>query len=503
MYIYNYLTANMAACRKKVQYGCFSLLFIVMFSASSCQTNTKTVTDWDRIEEFLDKGELRLVEQITDHLKKGFTLGSKDYYIADSLEQIARRVALDFSLDEQEVNKQLRQKIGEYSQSDKQLWEGNNLLEGRMINGEKRYFKRAVSNLVLLLAHHQGDNLVKSAGLINEDLAEFCKAQSKGVIKESAKERRPVNPVKMKVSYQVTVDPDVVRAGEVIRCWMPWPKESCDRQGAVKLLNVSAENYQIAPDSVGQRSIYMEQIAQKGKPAIFQYQFEYVYKGYYCNVYDLAIAPYDTQAALYKRYTSTYPPHIVFSDDIRNLTDSLTRGETDPREQVRLIYYWIDKHIPWAGALEYSIIPNIPEYVLTNQKGDCGMQTLLFMTMARYKGIPVKWQSGWMMHPGNVNLHDWCEVYYEGIGWVPLDMSFGLQKSDNKKVKEFYVSGLDAYRLVVNDNIGAAFSPSKQFFRSEPWDFQRGEVEWDGGNVYFNQWHYHMDVEYQEGIRLD
>jgi len=100
------------------------------------------------------------------------------------------------------------------------------------------------------------------------------------------------------------------------------------------------------------------------------------------------------------------------------------------------------------------------------------------------------------MHPHEVNLHDWCEVYYDGIGWVPLDMSFNLQKSDNLSEKEFYISGIDAYRLIINDGIGSRLVPGKKFPRSEPFDFQRGEVEWRGGNLYFDQWDYHMNVEY-------
>jgi hypothetical protein len=32
--------------------------------------------------------------------------------------------------------------------------------------------------------------------------------------------------------------------------------------------------------------------------------------------------------------------------------------------------------------------------------------------------------------------------------------------------------------------------------RSEPVDFQRGEVEWRGGNLYFDKWDYHMEVSY-------
>jgi hypothetical protein len=124
------------------------------------------------------------------------------------------------------------------------------------------------------------------------------------------------------------------------------------------------------------------------------------------------------------------------------------------------------------------------------------MQTLLFMSMARCAGIPCKWQSGWMLHPGAENLHDWCEVYYEGIGWVPLDQSFGLQKSENLKIKEFYISGIDEFRLIINDDFSSELKPKKQYYRSEPIDFQRGELEWKEGNIYFNHWNYHMDITY-------
>ena len=143
-------------------------------------------------------------------------------------------------------------------------------------------------------------------------------------------------------------------------------------------------------------------------------------------------------------------------------------------------------------------MPDIPGFVMENRHGDCGMQTLLFMTLARYAGIPVKWQSGWMLHPGAVNLHDWCEVWYEGYGWVPLDQSFGLQDSPEPQVRDYYISGIDAYRLIVNDDISQPFSPVKKFYRSEPYDFQRGEVEWKGGNLYFDKWTWHMEVSYDK-----
>jgi transglutaminase-like putative cysteine protease len=141
-------------------------------------------------------------------------------------------------------------------------------------------------------------------------------------------------------------------------------------------------------------------------------------------------------------------------------------------------------------------MPNIPEYVYVNHRGDCGMQTLLFISMLRYKGIPARWQSGWMVPPGDENLHDWCEVWYEGTGWVPVDISYNLQNSDNKKLRQFYLSGIDSYRMIINDGISGSFYPEKKYLRSDPYDFQRGEVEWKDGNIYYDKWDYKMEIEY-------
>ena len=152
------------------------------------------------------------------------------------------------------------------------------------------------------------------------------------------------------------------------------------------------------------------------------------------------------------------------------------------------------------------------QYVIDNKHGDCGQVGLLFITMARYAGIPAKWQSGWMLHPGDVNLHDWAEAYYEGIGWVPVDQSFGhvydraymkdaANEEEGRKAAEanddvyhFYTRGLDAYRYIVNDDYSGDFFPAKIHPRSETVDFQRGEVEWKGENLYFGRWKYKMEV---------
>ena len=76
-----------------------------------------------------------------------------------------------------------------------------------------------------------------------------------------------------------------------------------------------------------------------------------------------------------------------------------------------------------------------------------------------------------------------------------MDSSFGLQawgKNDDERL--FFFGGQDAYHLTINNDFGRPLSPEKMHLRSETVDFQRGEVEWRGGNLYFDQWDYAFTV---------
>ena len=57
----------------------------------------------------------------------------------------------------------------------------------------------------------------------------------------------------------------------------------------------------------------------------------------------------------------------------------------------------------------------------------------------------------------------------------------------------FYLGGLDAWRVAFNSDYGQRFVPAKHAFRSDNVDSQRGEVEWSGGNLYYDQWNYSFD----------
>lgn len=477
---------------KNTRYNAILILSLLCFS---CTTKPDCIKLNKLIHEEFNKGNFEKVMNMADSIRGHCPDLPEVIEKADSLADMAHRIELDFTFTEEEVIKQLETRLGPFSIEDRKTWEEKGWLEFRLIDGEKKYFKRTISNLGLLRLFHEN-----RSGWLQENARDpaliFRLRHTAEVIKAAGRNQKPLMPVNMKVDYTITVDADAVPDGEIIRCWLPWPKSTHPRQEKVDLIDISSPQFSFAPDTAIHGSVYMEATARKGLPTLFKVSFRYQSSAEYFNPESIEPLPYDRYSRLHLRYTSEHAPQITFSDNVRRLADSIAGNEENPIIVVNKIYSWFKENIPWTGALEYSTMSDIPEYVIKNRRGDCGMQTFLFMSMLRYKGIPVRWQSGWMVPEIGKNLHDWCEIYYEGTGWVPADISYDLQSSDNTALMNFYMSGIDSYRMIVNEGISGPLHPPKKFRRSEPYDFQRGEVEWSGGNLYFDKWDYNMKIEY-------
>lgn len=377
-------------------------------------------------------------------------------------------------------------------------WEKDNSLEMKIIDAEKRYFNNAVPNLFRIKKEAKAQK-EKVDGIKIDPLDTFLKDYIPKVYEAAASTKeRIVLPVKMKIKYSLTVKPNAVPEGEIIRCWLPYPKETNLRQTEIQLLRVSKREYTIADDKNLQRTLYLEETAKKDEPTKFEMELSYTSKAEFVNLFDSKQQiTFNQTKEVFDEFTKEEFPHLVFSERIKNLSKQIIGDEKNSLQILKKIFIWVDENTPWASAREYSTIPNITEYSLEHKHGDCGIQTLVFMTLCRYNGIPAKWQSGWMMHPPEINLHDWCEIYIDGFGWIPVDQSFGIKNYLDDAHRYFYLGGIDAYRLIVNDAFSKPLYPAKIYPRSETVDFQRGEVEWSGGNLYFDKWNYDMEVEYK------
>lgn len=473
----------------KTHLTAFLLVFLIVFS--SCNQSGKTPTP-PEIRANIEAGNFNLAEKMIRHYISETTLELEEKMQWEWEIDRMHRIALDFNKTPEDALEYIQQYFPDVTQDQIQAWEASRALESMVINGEKRYYSRALRNLFRIdstcLARFEEVNGPSKD--VKEDL--LLKHLPAIVQQTGPKKGILTEPRTYTLSYKITVPANTIPEGEMIRVWMPLPRTDVRRQSGFRLLSVSQPDYIISPDTYIHKSIYMEQPAVEDTDAVFSYNFTYTARAEYHHFDPLTdVLPYNTQSAEYIEYTQAAPPHIQPEGRVAALAKEIVGDETNPFLQLQKIYTYINNTYPWAGAREYSTLENIPLYVLDNGHGDCGQLSLLFISMCRSLGIPARWESGWMLHPGDINLHDWAEAYLEGIGWIPIDQSFGIQ---NGPVPLFYTRGMDSYRMVVNTGISGALYPAKTYPRSETVDFQRGEVEWRGGNLYFNRWYYRLSV---------
>ena len=412
---------------------------------------------------------------------------------ADSVSAIEARIKADFTLTRTELIEIIQRDYPNITDADIDDFLANHYIEAKIIDGEQRFHRKSPRNMRLLNpdynggARHRGDQASAARISYVDSVLQYYRGKN-----ELGKSHE--------VTYRFTIDVPYNEAivNDTISVWMPVPISAPEggRQRMVEILSSVPADYVLSDGKSVHNSIYFKAPApQEGDTAHFEYEGRFITSGAYTSAEEILanLKPYNKDSEVYKRYT-VIPDgrHIVRLD---SLAAEIVGNETNPFKCSELVFDYIIERFPWAGAREYSTISCIPEYVLREHHGDCGQVSLLYISLMRTLGIPARWESGWMLHPGEVNLHDWAEVYFEGIGWLPVDVSFGRYTgASDPEITGFYSHGIDAHRMAVNTNVGSQFYPAKKYVRSETVDFQVGEVETSKGNLYYPAWEYNMQV---------
>lgn len=399
-----------------------------------------------------------------------------------------RRILIDFTLSEDDAKARVRKQIPDLKDDEFTRWDSAGLLEHQVIDGRKLYFSRAPSNLFRMSAEARARRAEQTP--FNDSPLEKAHPHHSEVRRQAlATGKSSVAPHTVRVTQSIIVNADAVPSGETVRAWVPFPRAIAGQQENIRFIESVPAKHQIAPESTMQRTVYLEQPAQAGSKTTFSITYELDIHARYQVIDPDKVVPVKPTPDL-APYLGERLPHIVFTDDMRKFSREVVGDEKNPYLIAKKLYAAVDR-IPWAGAREYSTITNISDYALHAGHGDCGQVTLLLMTLLRLNGIPAHWQSGMIFSDGKYNnLHDWALMYLEPYGWVPVDVSFGKLPDAPAGIQDFYFGGFDAYRIAFNDDYSRDFVPEKEFFRSETVDLQRGEVEWKGGNLYFDQWDY-------------
>ncbi len=404
-----------------------------------------------------------------------------------------RRILLDFTLSADDVKARVRKEIPDLSDAEFAKWNAAGLFEHQVIDGRTLYFKRSPGNLFRLGPEAVARRAVQTP--ITDGPMESLNDHQRAIYHAAlTAHRSSVLPQRVRMTQTLTVNADAVPAGETVRAWIPYPQAVPGQQEDIRYVGSVPTQHQIAPASTMQRTVYLEKPAVAGQKTVFSVTYELTLFAQY-HAIDPDKVQAETITPELAPFVAERAPHIVFTDEMRAFSRKVVGDEKNPYRIAQKLFAAVDQ-IPWAGAREYSTISNISDYALHAGHADCGQQTLLLMTLLRLNGIPTRWQSGMVFSNDGTdysNIHDWGYLYLPPYGWVPMDVTTGRLHpgpADDKALEWFYLGGLDNYRIAFNNDFGRRFVPPKQQFRSDDVDSQRGEAEWKGGNLYFDQTDY-------------
>ena len=384
------------------------------------------------------------------------------------------RVIKDYPFDESSAKERLSKSIRDFSNEEYERLMKNGDLDYILINGEKHFEKRFVQNLVFANAQY-----AKRFESKRNDVRELVNKRITELVDGDRLKRYRVT-----AEISLTLKKDL--NAKLLKCWLPFPSVESPIESA-KLLSCDHQ-YMISSKNSESTTIYMEDLPKAGTK--FTAKFEYTIHEQVTKV-----IPENVVDVHMKKYLYEILPHIMFSPYAKNLTFEIIGNEKNPYFKAKRIYDWITENVRYSYMHAYSTYDMpLVDFVISNLKGDCGVQALTFITMCRIAGIPAKWQSGWFVNPIDVSPHDWAYFYVKPYGWLPVDPSFGGSRRDIPELRDFYFGNLDAFRMIANSNFMADFDPPTRFVRSDPYDNQIGELETESGNIYYDDFETNVKV---------
>jgi len=419
---------------------------------------------------------------------------------------MAHRVRYDYSLTREELYHRLSDSLRDLTPAEFDRWIAEGRFDSMKIDGADRYVGASVSNL--FFRHPE----LRSRRLHGKDEKPEQQGRLRVAreIKDAARQAGSpyVLPHHFRCTMTVTADGDAAPPGATISAWLPIPRRYPFQNGFT-LASSSSPILDTEPETSPIRSVYLTQPVAANQSTQFQITYDYTNSGVWFALDPAKVQPADLSDPELKEFTLE-APHVVFTEKIKRLASEVAGGTTNPMLKAKALYDWIGANIQYSYAREYSTLTNLSDYCLTHRYGDCGQEAMLFITLCRSQGIPARWQTGWNIFPGAKDIHDWTEIYLAPYGWLPVDpwagifatqYSDSLTPAERVELRDFYFGGLDYYRMAANSDHSQALTPPKKSARSDDVDFQRGELESGGRNIYFDKYHYDLKAQEINEVR--
>ncbi|HWX18296.1 MAG TPA: transglutaminase-like domain-containing protein [Candidatus Binatia bacterium] len=475
----------------------FAVAGLLLLASATCFSQQDVLTQASGLEL---QGHFKEAAATLDSALAGKTLAPAQRkqleFELDRLERIKR----DFPFTKDGLLAALKKSVKDLTPGEFDKWVSEGRFDSREIDGSCYFMTSSVRNLFFRYPELAARQVPpKDTTKLQKARLESCRA----IKQAAAAERKPyVLPKRFHATMTVTAKANAVAPGETVRAWLPLPRQY-PYQTDFELASATPTPRQLAGKDSPIRSAYTEQLALKDKATEFKIQFDYTTFGVKFDVKPEAVQPCEADPPDTKQFTRE-GPHVVFTPELRALSAQIVGNETNPCLKAKKCFDWIAEHIRYSFAIEYSTIRNISDYCRSKGYGDCGQEAMLFISLCRLNGVPARWQSGWNTFPGDEDIHDWCEIYLAPYGWMPVDPYMGifamqyapaLAPAERREIRDFFFGGLDQYRMAANGDHSQTLTPPKQSMRSDDVDFQRGELEADNHNLYFDRYNYEFNLK--------
>ena len=173
-------------------------------------------------------------------------------------QELLRRLRLDFTKRETDLLSYIQTYFPDVSPNQLKTWQQTGALESMQLEGETYYFNRAAENLFRIDAVARARKEAVDGAVI-PPREQTLKLHIPEVISElKTSERRYGTAQAFTMTFSITVNADATPAGELIRCWLPYPRTDEKRQTNIRLLSTCEPHYEIAPDTCAHKTIYQE-----------------------------------------------------------------------------------------------------------------------------------------------------------------------------------------------------------------------------------------------------
>lgn len=399
----------------------------------------------------------------------------------------------DYNLTYQEAFAQLKELISDITKEEFIQLKDTGKIDWMYVNGEERYFRRYLSTLKKV-----NKEIRRRAGLDHENADELEVNENKALhdVIESIKQEKTIT-WHFSLRASVKINDASFRPGKVL-VHLPIPA-ACQQITNIKIKQVSDHQGIVARENAPQRTICFKEDLLENKEFFVEYEYDNTVS--YHELDPDCVKEIKTDD--FKEELSESLPHLMFTPYLKSLAEQITSGIMNPLLKAKAIYDYITTKIEYSFMREYLTITNITEYVALSGKGDCGVQSLLFIVLCRISGIPARWQSGLYVTPYKAGSHDWAEFYIAPYGWLFADCSFGggANREGNEEQRTFYFGNLDPFRMVANSQFQKEFEPPKMYIRTDPYDNQTGEIEYEDRGLLYDEYESEIKVLEAKPIR--